>query len=85
MQIAGVSRWELDGWQREVTAQMRSMGLELREEAVDEESFYSLDILLQKDAATAPSYALEARSGWAVEVNGPTHYVQVWRHETPKA
>lgn len=59
------------------------MGLLLREEAVDEESFYSLDILLDKDAPEAPSWAAEAKSGWAVEVNGPSHYVQVWKQLEP--
>ena len=62
---------------------LRNMGLLLREEAMDEESFYSLDILLDKDAAEAPSWAAEAKSGWAVEVNGPSHYVQVWKKLEP--
>ena len=66
-----------------MTAVLRSMGLLLKEEAVDEESFYSLDILLHKDAAEAPSWAAAAKSGWAVEVNGPSHYVQVWRQLEP--
>jgi len=72
----------VSGFQREVSAAVRSMGLELIEEAVDEESSYSLDILLRKDAADAPSYALEAKSGWAVEVNGPSHYVQNLKGES---
>lgn len=40
--------------------------MEIEEEAVDERSGYSMDVLVKGDGVK-----------WAVEVDGPSHFVQV--------
>lgn len=55
---------------------LSSMGLEVREEVVDESSGYSLDIVLDRASALAPEHVGECKAGWAVEVDGPSHFVR---------
>ena len=56
--------------QREVAAVLMSVGLkvEIEEEYRDARSGYSIDVLVRRRSATGSSE-------WAVEVDGPTHFL----------
>jgi hypothetical protein len=59
-----------------VAAALSGMGLEVQEEVVDEVSGYSLDIVLDATSPMAPQHAAQSKAGWAVEVDGPSHFVK---------
>eukprot|EP00961_Rhodomonas_salina_P223257 3019158-Rhodomonas_salina.1 len=52
------------------------MGLKVREEVTDEVSGYSLDIVLDTTSPLAPHHVGKCKAGWAVEVDGPWHFVR---------
>lgn len=52
------------------------MGLGVREEVRDEASGYALDIVLDKASPPAPAHVGRCKAGWAVEVDGPSHFVR---------
>eukprot|EP00961_Rhodomonas_salina_P289564 3912968-Rhodomonas_salina.1 len=64
------------GHQKQVARTLSNMGLDVREEVTDEASGYSLDILLDKASPLAPEHVRKCKAGWAVEVDGPSHFVK---------
>lgn len=52
------------------------MGLGVREEVTDKASGYSLDIVLDRASPRAPAHVGQCAAGWAVEVDGPSHFVR---------
>ena len=53
------------------------MGLTVQEEVVEEESGYWLDIVLDAKASPlAPDHVAKSGGLWAVEVDGPSHFVR---------
>jgi hypothetical protein len=67
--------------QQEVAVALRRAGLDIEEEHRDARSGYSIDVLVRRRAAAGRTaggtmYPNRPTSRWAVEVDGPTHFLR---------
>lgn len=68
-----------EGKQKRVASTLSSMGLDVREEAVDEVSgtrWTHCWTVLDSASPLAPEHVGKCKAGWAVEVEGPSHFVR---------
>jgi len=62
--------------QHDVAATLASLGLHVTQEVQDPLSGYAIDCVLDLASPLCPSHVQGAQRGWAVEVDGPSHFYQ---------